>query len=283
MIPLLAAAALSGIFAGRDVSTPAADEPGVSCEQVEVAFAVVLHIPCVIFLFTFVPELGMARDWDLFILPTLGMAAPLIMLARRSLDTARLRRFFVPASATALVIVIPWIGINASETKSVERYERILSAGSPDAGYGFEILAMHHEDRGDFAGKAAAYDKAYAVSGNPRHLVSACSARLRSGETGRALATLRAYLEANPDYDLAREVYIEGLLGTDKLSDVIRVSKEGIAINPDRHYYYFSLGLAYALTGRRDEARNAFDECRRLDPPAVMADAINDILREMDE
>jgi tetratricopeptide (TPR) repeat protein len=246
-------------------------------------FAVSLQIPCIVFLFAFVPELGMARDWDLFILPALGAAAPALALAQGALDTARMRRFFVPFAATALAIVIPWIGINASETKSVERYERILSTGSPDAGYGFEILAMHYEDRGDYAKKAAAYDKAYSVSKNPRHLVSACSARFRTGEAERALSTLDEYLASNPGYDLAREVYIEGLLGTNRLSDVIRVSEEGIAINPDRPYYYYSLGVAYAATGRPDKARGAFQDCLKLDPPAVMIDAINDLLGEMNE
>jgi tetratricopeptide (TPR) repeat protein len=278
-IPFLAAAVLSRGL-GRAAGSARRD---AFDEQANLIFAVSLQIPCIVFLFAFVPELGMARDWDLFILPALGAAAPALALAQGALDTARMRRFFVPFAATALAIVIPWIGINASETKSVERYERILSTGSPDAGYGFEILAMHYEDRGDYAKKAAAYDKAYSVSKNPRHLVSACSARFRTGEAERALSTLDEYLASNPGYDLAREVYIEGLLGTNRLSDVIRVSEEGIAINPDRPYYYYSLGVAYAATGRPDKARGAFQDCLKLDPPAVMIDAINDLLGEMNE
>ncbi len=283
--PLLVALAVAGRIAGRTSDAdPERHCPGASDEPAgarDLAFAVTIHVPCFLFLIAFLPELGMARDWDLFASPAFGAALPLLVLARRAVDHAEVRaclsRFLAPAVVTGLAIVIPWVGINANETRSVDRYRSILDLESIDAGYGYEILAMHFEDRGDFAGKAITYDKAYAVSGNPRHLVSACSARLRSGEIERATSTLKSYLDANPEYDLAREVYIEALVRTDNMPEVIRVCVAGIELNSENPYYHYYLGVAYRGEGFPERAAKAFADCRRLDPPTIMLDAIDDM------
>jgi tetratricopeptide (TPR) repeat protein len=224
----------------------------------------------------------MARDWDLFVLPAAGFAVFGLTAARRIGDSplsARcFDRYLAPALAMALAVVVPWVGINASETRSVQRYERIISMDTTNPGYGLEILAMHYGDQGDEKRKAETYDKAFAVSKNPRYLMAACSARLKYGEIDGPAQVLKDYLETNPGYHLAREVYIEALVRKGDMDGVIRVCREGIDRGPERPYYYLYLGIGHYNQGDIGKARAAFDECLRRDPPTVMVNAIKGLL-----
>jgi hypothetical protein len=250
--------------------------------RAERTFALLVLAPCALFLFCFRPELGMARDWDLFVLPAAGFAVFGVTAARRFAESPLAARCFdrylAPALAMALAVVVPWVGINASETRSVRRYERIISMDTTNPGYGLEILAMHYGDRGDEKKKAETYDKAFAVSRNPRYLIAACSARLKYGEIDGPARVLSDYLEMNPGYHLAREVYIEALVRRGDMDGVIRVCREGIERAPERPYYHLYLGIGHFHGGDITEARAAFDECLRRDPPTVMVNAIKSML-----
>lgn len=252
-------------------------------DRVEISFTLLVLAPCALFLFLFRPELGMARDWDLFVLPAAGFLVFGLTAAKRfaadPLSARYVERYLAPALAIALSIVVPWVGINASETRSVERYENIISFDATNPGYGLEILAMHYGDQGNHRMKAEVYDKAFAVSKNPRYLIAACSARLKNGEIDGPAAVLKGYIETNPDYHLAREVYIEALVRKGDMDGVIRVCGEGIARGPERPYYHFYLGIGHFTKGETDLAKKAFDECLRHSPPTVMVNAIRDMIK----
>jgi len=284
-----AAGTVAARVATPDGRRPAIPKPGAAAargapaNRVETSFALLVLVPCALFLIFFRPELGMARDWDLFVLPAAGCAVFGLTASRRfvadPLSTRYVERYLAPALAMALSIVVPWVGINASETRSVERYENIISFDATNPGYGLEILAMHYGDQGNEKMKAEVYDKAFAISKNPRYLIAACSARLKHGEIDGPAEVLRGYLEANPDYHLAREVYIEALTRKGDMDGVIRVCREGIDRSPERPYYHFYLGIGHFAKGETEQARVAFNECLRRNAPTVMVNAIRDMMK----
>lgn len=257
-----------------------------SSREAEAAFATIVALPSALFLLLFFPELGMARDWDLFALPAAAaILVPALLWCDRVLERpgskAHFERYLAPALAVAGSIVIPWIGVNADEARAVRRYENIIDMDATNPGYGFEILAMHYDDRGREDLEAAAYQKAYEVSKNPRYLAASCSARLKTGDVEGATKTLRDHLAKDPSHILTREVLVEALVRQSKMDDVIRVCRDGIDIHPDHAYFYLYLGIGYFTKGKLSEARDAFDSCQRLDPPKVFVDTMDQVLKRM--
>ena len=61
------------------------------------------------------------------------------------------------------------------------------------------------------------------------------------------------------------------------MPEAIRVCSDGIALSPDNPYFHFYLGVAYLHEGFTGKATEAFDDCRKLDPPTIMIDAMNDM------
>ncbi|MCK5408510.1 MAG: hypothetical protein KAJ37_13670, partial [Candidatus Krumholzibacteria bacterium] len=110
------------------------------------AFAWCLAIPAALFLLLFRPELGMARDWDLYCFTFFGLAAPgLLALVRHSE-----RRFppavAAPAVAVCVALVVSWVGVNANPQRSAARYRAILEYDLTHSGYAYENLARFYED-----------------------------------------------------------------------------------------------------------------------------------------
>src|SRR5262249_6275810 len=76
-------------------------------------------IPCAFYIGFFHPEIGMARDWDLFTMTTAALVPFVLMVLNRylratELSPARVARFAVPSLAVMLISSAAWVGVNAS-------------------------------------------------------------------------------------------------------------------------------------------------------------------------
>ena len=120
------------------------------------------------------PQIGMARDWD--ICAVLLVAAPVISLviwdsAAPFIDSpGRIRALLV---VWLLLLVIPWIGVQASESRSIARFKDLLRLEPAKSESGWDYLSSYYfrRDRIDEWGQCNF--EAMRYSNNPRYHANA--------------------------------------------------------------------------------------------------------------
>ena len=163
----------------------------------ERVFCTMLIVPCLVFLFFFNAEIGVARDWDLFTLLGLGMV-PWVLSVLQS-TPALPRTSMAAALALSLGLGIAWIAINASGPRSAARFEHILEHETAHVPYALETLANWYRDAGRPSDGMRAMERAAALSGNPRHRALLGIYCAQAGDHDRAIALLSAEVDVRPD------------------------------------------------------------------------------------
>jgi len=248
------------------------------------AFAWMLAVPAVLFLLLFRPDLGMARDWDLFSFTVFGLAAPgLLAFVRYAADrhhSERTAAIVSPAVIISAAVVLSWVGVNADTERSVARYRAILQYDLTNPGYAYETLARHFEDRFQYARQMEALSKAYETSRNPRYLLKVGRTLHENNDTAGATKWFRRYLEVRPEDDDARTIFLAMLATQNLIDEMVPVSLVGIEHSPSVAEFHFFLGNAYLAKGMKEEGLNSFARCSRLDPPPIMIQAMNRLLKQ---
>jgi hypothetical protein len=238
------------------------------------AFALSLGVPAWLFILFVRPELGLARDWDLYAITVLGIAAPgVFSLARtvaRSKNPARYTPVLVPAIVFSVALVVSWIGLNASAGRSVARYRAILVYDTTNPGYTYENLALFYQENYQYSLQIDALEKAYELSHNPRILQKLGRVYNENNNPARAEQVIRLYLAAVPENKEARIWLVGQLAKREALDEMIEMCIEGIEYSPRTPDYHFFLGNAYLAKGNTKEGLKAFEACSRLKPPPVM-------------
>ncbi len=84
-----------------------------------------LMLPSALFMFFFVPQIGAARDWDLFSLPAFVLLlCPMVLGV--PFEQSRIRWLALPVTTVSLIILASFVGVNHSVPKSVERFVDII-------------------------------------------------------------------------------------------------------------------------------------------------------------
>ena len=247
----------------------------------DVLFALLLAVPIGLFFWTFRPELGMARDWDLFSICGVPMVAITYVLARR-IPPGRWEKLVASVIGTlvaATVLSLSWIVVNAIEGVSVARYEAILQYDTTNAGYAYDNLSQHLHDKGDITGEVRALERAVNASPNPRYRFKLGLRYYYLGDKARAIEELRASLVSRPDHGPTRRYLAEMLYYAARYDEMLAVCRDGEKLDPDNAYYPFCVGKAYAALGDWEKAQMAFDRCSALAPSPEVNEAIEEILR----
>jgi hypothetical protein len=250
--------------------------------------AVTILIPCMFYLVLFHPEIGMARDWDLFTMTTLAIV-PLVILTLNRYASATgaaadaLARFAVPAFAVAAVTTTAWVGVNASANRTINRFERILSYDSTHASYAWENLALFYHDRGQLDKAIQTMRAASDQSHNPRQYTRLAAYLEQDGQMAIAIKILNDVLTRRPAYSKARfrlVMYLEKLGDWDQM---LVVSKGGVDNNPTEGIYHFFYAESLRHAGRTEEAMAEFRACRNMNLPAAAKKFIDTMLRAYDQ
>jgi hypothetical protein len=247
------------------------------------AFAWCLLVPCCLFLLLFRPDLGMARDWDLFAFTGLGFAVPAVLGLRRFLRSGRLARHYarvvVPALTVSLVLTFAWITVNADAERSVRRFTSILEYDKTGQAYAYETLAKQYEVRGDRDGQLGALQSAYNVSRNPRYKVKIAEIR---GDESLVVEGLREMLDRDPANDAARGRLLHLLMMRGDTDGVIDVAATGMRQSPQNSYYPYCMGRALIAQGKLREGVAYFERCQQLDAPPELLREIDMVLEELE-
>jgi tetratricopeptide (TPR) repeat protein len=210
-------------------------------------------------------NIGVSRDWDLFapIAIPLALAASMVLFDRYGHSVASLS---VLLFSMLVVHTAPWIALNASREKSIDRFVNLVHDGfwSPYArGYGYSTLGIYFrlQEKMELASRytAAAAD---ADPGNIRYRYNLGELYQKQGEYAKSAEAYEKVLERKPDHLGARYGLGVAFWATGKLDRVEREMAE--VIKGDSTYYaaYEVLADAHARSGRIEEC---VDVCRRAE------------------
>jgi len=282
LFPLAVLFGVMWIQARRDRPQPKKPEGAAAffTLPVEWYFSGMLLLPSLLFVVLFKPEIGMARDWDLFSFVVLGMVPVALLVLNRFLAARPdgVRLVTGPALVIALVLGVGWIGVNASPVRSAARFADILTLESSRSDYSWETLARHYQEQQLLPEAIAAQQKAIAISGNPRQVVNLCVMFRDAGMVDDSKQLLRDLLVVNPTYWNARSILIRQLIIDQQFEEGIAQSLEGIRVDPKLGGYHFFYGKIMLILGRLDEAEPALGKARQLGVPPSMAAEIDRML-----
>lgn len=246
-------------------------------------FVAVMIVACSVYMTLFKPEIGMARDWDLFTMTTAALVPFALLVFKRYLVAARpsmerAAAVFVPAVTITAVMTASWIGVNASADRTTDRFEAILAYDQTHAGYAYENLATFYHDRKQLPQAIAAMEKGALISGNPRLYARLAVYYEENGDVQSGIALLTDVLDVHPDHDKARQKLLDLLEKAHDWDRLLEVSREGMSLHPGKPIYCFAAGIALIRTGRGNEAVPVFRDCMKLDAPEAMRNHMQQFL-----
>ncbi|HEY3294090.1 MAG TPA: hypothetical protein VGL38_01490 [bacterium] len=191
------------------------------------------------------PQLGMARDWD--ICAALLAGAPIMSLViwdstHPFADSpGRIRALL---TVWILLMIVPWVGVQASETRSVARFKDLLKADPARSESGWDYLSSYyfHHNRMDEWGQCNF--EAMRYSNNPRYHANAA-----------------LYFGMRKDWPNAR--YQAGLARASVMADSVVTTWESSVTDPAA---LISLGNSYLEQAYVSDARQAFEVAAALQP-----------------
>ena len=261
----------------------AKDPSNLLAHAVEWQFTATILVGCAMYLFFFRPEIGMARDWDLFTMATVGLV-PLTLLALNryvratGLAIDATARFAIPSLALVAVMGVAWVGLNTSTDRTIERFQRILAYDKAHAAYAWENLAILEHNRGNLQKAIDTMNTALANGNNPRHSVRLAVYMEEAGQIDAAIEVLEKVLARRPDFVKARYRLVLFLEKKNDWNKMLLVSREGMEQHPDEAFYRFLYGESLIRANRVEEGVAVFMTVRDMKLPAAARQRVDQVL-----
>jgi len=251
-------------------------------EPVEWQLVALLIVPCLVYIAFFRSEIGMARDWDLFTMTSVGGVALVLLAVNRYSEAVGgdAARVSVPALVMVAVMGVAWIGINASSERTPERFESIFAYDQTHAGYAYENLAAYYHDRGRLGKAIRAMENGARLSGNPRLYARLAFYYEDNGDIAGAIRLLYEMLESHPEYYKGRAKLLDLLEKARRWDELVQVARGGVEHSDRAPLFYFALGEGLIRTGKVDEGLDAFRKCLSLNPPQSAQDHIRKVFEQ---
>lgn len=246
------------------------------------SFALLVAAPLLLFLVAFRSDLGVARDWDLF-MPA-GVATMWALLESRPVFLPE--RTVVSMTVLCAALTGAWVGINASPERSVARYRAIVSYDLPrikDPGYAWETLAAYYREHNNTPEEIAVLERAVAASQNPRYRITLGRRYYARGDKDRAIELLGEALRSDPSNGDARQSLVLMLFFTRRFDEMLVLCDEGMQREPENPFYTYYKGRALAAVHRNAEAIEALRRAKGQNPPRQMAREINGFIEWLEE
>jgi len=252
---------------------------------VEWSFTVLLLLPGLMFLILFKPDLGMARDWDLFAMTFIGLLAFALFILKRFLAITPARvvqAITVPSLVISAVLGASWIGVNSSSSRATDRYEQILTYDETFAQYAYENLAQHYYSQNDLDKAIAMLEKGVSFSYNRRLYTLLSIYYDEDHRMADAIRVLRTVLERDPHLDAIRHDMVNLLSRAGEYDELLTVARDGTLYHPENPTYHYVYGWLLVRKGQAREGAEELLEARRLNPPRRTLEQIDGMLRQLE-
>ncbi len=291
ILPVVAAMAWIGRSAerasGRDASRDARATKAPAewfTHPAEWQLVTSILIPCAFYLTFFHPEIGMARDWDLFTMTTTALVPFVLLVLNRyiratGIETAKVARFAVPSLFVLLISSTAWVCVNASVERTMARFTNILTYDRTHASYAWENLAILQHSRKELDKSIATMRIAYDHSHNPRQGARLAVYLEESGQAAEAKQILEKILERHPDNTVSRFRLLVFLEKENNWQRITEVARDGVKYNSDEGIYYFFYGEALMRAGDTKNGLDMFRQCQRFKLPDNIMAHVNEVLK----
>ncbi len=206
------------------------------------------------------PGLGASRDWDMFSAMSLGyVLLGLYFLLRLLKDKIKFEYLAVILVVTSLHSTIPWIALNSSESKSIQRFRNLLLIDPKKSQNGHFVLFKYFKTRGQ-EDEARKQNDVQRVLSPELPLIADAKKLLGRGELDSAEAKLLLAEQIAP-----RLATIHDNLGMVYLAkgdfDKAEVEfRRAIELASFVAGQYFNLANVYAVEGNMDAALELYEK-----------------------
>ena len=215
------------------------------------------------------PKLGYARDWDLFAATGIGcMVLGVYLLAKRLKVEGfkNLNYAFSILIFSGLVCVSPWVLVNSSVEKSIQRFEDLLTLDKKRSAYGYEILARYYQRRKMYSLAIKQYELATQIQRHPRYLHQKATLHWMLRQNSQALKAITQALEI--DSSRAEAYNTKGLVlqSMKSYEEAEEAYKKALKLNPNLYLVYYNVGILYSRMGKYQEAQKHLEIFLKLSP-----------------
>ncbi|MGB2698425.1 MAG: tetratricopeptide repeat protein, partial [Candidatus Zixiibacteriota bacterium] len=206
------------------------------------------------FNFIMYPGLGMSRDWDMFSSTGIGytiLAGYLFLkVLRKRIDFRYLGSVLI---ITTFFCTVPWVVLNTSEQKGVERIRNLLDLDPKKSRNGHYALAVYFGNKGLF-GQVEKENQAQARKFPATFLVKQGFEFLNTNQIEKAFETGKKALDMDPDLADAHRL-LGNLHDLGGVYDSAETEfKSAIRLEPGDPNMYAALGTHFLITERADSA-----------------------------
>lgn len=230
-----------------------------------------------LFLLAFKPELGFARDWDLFSISILPLLIHILYHFLNS-DSSKSRQLVIPVMIMSFVHFLPWAVLNSSDGMSLSRAENLAETSywskKATARLSDELM-QYHFDKGN--NKKAAYfgEKSYENDKNERILYSLGTIEYSNGNYNKAELFFEELLPTGYKKPAVLIHLGELTLKQEKFSSSLKYFNEALKFNPEKIELKYNLAYSYFKLNNFQKAKVLFLEILVKQPKHE--DALNNL------
>jgi tetratricopeptide (TPR) repeat protein len=218
------------------------------------------------------PKLGMARDWDLFSVPSAALGTAIILL---------FYKLYPNSNRICKLLIIPvilisslWVLTNSSPDRQLARAENLLKIDNHGQPYVTELLAHYYLNIANNSSKTLSlYETIPDQYKNARVYSAMAKIRLDLDQPLEALKEARRGLVVDSLEPLLNYAVGAALLGLDSLAQSIPYLMRAQEIMPDDPSILNMLAMAFMNTGRYEQASTCLNLILKNNPgfaPAYM-------------
>ncbi len=240
----------------------------INFKKGEAVFLLIVSVCALVFALLVDPKLGYPRDWDLFAFTGLGytiLGIHLLLNALDKLEIKRLRYVTLALVSTSLVSTLPWIYVNATEEKAVERVTHLLELDGKRSALGHEALAYYYRNRKQKDKEIEEWERTIALIEKPRYLKNLAVTYIEVGKYQEAAWQLEKIVEKDPSDHLTRSDLGKTYVALGRHDEAKQQFQKSIELQPENPLYYENLGFLFLNLKSYEKAKEIFQKALQID------------------
>lgn len=217
-----------------------------------------------VFHFTFDPLLGAARDWDMFAITSPGYTIlGICLFLKLGPKVEPLKYASLVLICTSVFSFLPWVALNVSESKAVQRFRDVLELDPKKSKSGHFFLTTYFGKRGMMKEVEKETQRQYEIYPD-LYLVTRAVEYYNNGKPDSALEMLRMAQQIDPlssevHYYLGKVYHLQGNLDTAEIE-----YRQAMELKPEHVYAALDLARIYTQQQLWDKALSRYQAVLRF-------------------